>query len=136
MFSRSFRFECLAFDPSGTHLAVGDELGKGRIIELQSSLLKVSTYPWHQQKVSALQFSPDDTLLYSAGYDNRLVVFDIRRESVIRKETYRNYWNGGDYILKKLEESSGNVTRAAELLGLERSNLYRKMKALGITFKD
>jgi two-component system nitrogen regulation response regulator NtrX len=37
-----------------------------------------------------------------------------------------------EYILKKLEETNGNVTRTAELLGLERSNLYRKMKALGI----
>ena len=37
-----------------------------------------------------------------------------------------------EYILKKLEETGGNVTRTAELLGLERSNLYRKMKALGI----
>jgi len=37
-----------------------------------------------------------------------------------------------EYILKKLEETAGNVTRTAELLGLERSNLYRKMKALGI----
>jgi len=37
-----------------------------------------------------------------------------------------------DYILKKLEETNNNVTRTAELLGLERSNLYRKMKALGI----
>jgi Response regulator containing CheY-like receiver, AAA-type ATPase, and DNA-binding domains len=41
-----------------------------------------------------------------------------------------------DYILKKLDETSGNVTRAAELLGLERSNLYRKMKTLGITPKE
>ncbi len=37
-----------------------------------------------------------------------------------------------DYILRKLEESQGNVTRAAEALGLERSHLYRKMKSLGI----
>ncbi len=37
-----------------------------------------------------------------------------------------------EYILKKLEETAGNVTRTAELLGLERSNLYRKMKTLGI----
>ncbi|MCC6392451.1 MAG: sigma-54-dependent Fis family transcriptional regulator, partial [Bryobacterales bacterium] len=37
-----------------------------------------------------------------------------------------------EYILKKLEETKGNVSRTAELLGLERSNLYRKMKALGI----
>jgi two-component system nitrogen regulation response regulator NtrX len=37
-----------------------------------------------------------------------------------------------DYIQKKLEEAGGNVSRTAELLGLERSNLYRKMRALGI----
>ena len=37
-----------------------------------------------------------------------------------------------DYILRKLDETQGNITRTAELLGLERSNLYRKMKALGI----
>jgi two-component system nitrogen regulation response regulator NtrX len=41
-----------------------------------------------------------------------------------------------EYILKKLDETAGNVTRAAELLGLERSNLYRKMKALGIAPKE
>jgi len=41
-----------------------------------------------------------------------------------------------DYILKKLDESHGNVSRTAETLGLERSHLYRKMKALGIAAKD
>ncbi|HEY1272449.1 MAG TPA: sigma-54 dependent transcriptional regulator, partial [Terriglobales bacterium] len=37
-----------------------------------------------------------------------------------------------DYILKKLDENHGNVSRTAEVLGLERSHLYRKMKTLGI----
>lgn len=41
-----------------------------------------------------------------------------------------------EYILKKLEEANGNVSRAAELLGLERSNLYRKMRALGIVPRE
>ena len=41
-----------------------------------------------------------------------------------------------DFILKKLDENHGNVTRAAEVLGLERSHLYRKMKALGIVAKE
>ena len=41
-----------------------------------------------------------------------------------------------EYIIKKLEENNGNVTRTAELLGLERSNLYRKMKTLGIGPKE
>ena len=38
-----------------------------------------------------------------------------------------------DFILKKLEENRGNITRTAEGLGLERSHLYRKMKSLGIS---
>jgi len=41
-----------------------------------------------------------------------------------------------DYILKKLDENHGNVSRTAEMLGLERSHLYRKMKALGISAKE
>jgi two-component system nitrogen regulation response regulator NtrX len=41
-----------------------------------------------------------------------------------------------DYILKKIDEAKSNVSRAAELLGLERSHLYRKMKALGIAVRD
>lgn len=41
-----------------------------------------------------------------------------------------------DYIQKKVEEAKGNVSRAAELLGLERSHLYRKMKALGIAVRE
>src|ERR1051326_2146463 len=41
-----------------------------------------------------------------------------------------------DYILKKLDENHGNISRTAEILGLERSHLYRKMKTLGITVKE
>lgn len=41
-----------------------------------------------------------------------------------------------DYILKKLDECHGNVSRTAEALGLERSHLYRKMRALGVTVKE
>ena len=41
-----------------------------------------------------------------------------------------------DYILKKLDDMRGNVSRAAEALGLERSHLYRKMKALGVSIKE
>ena len=41
-----------------------------------------------------------------------------------------------DYILKKLDDNHGNVSRTAEALGLERSHLYRKMKALGIAVKE
>ncbi len=41
-----------------------------------------------------------------------------------------------EYILKKIDECRGNVSRAAEALGLERSHLYRKMKTLGIAVRE
>jgi two-component system nitrogen regulation response regulator NtrX len=37
-----------------------------------------------------------------------------------------------DYILKTLARQQGNISRTAEVLGIERSNLYRKMRSLGI----
>ncbi len=37
-----------------------------------------------------------------------------------------------DYILKALAAQQGNISRTAEMLGVERSNLYRKMKGFGI----
>ncbi|HWQ31788.1 MAG TPA: sigma-54 dependent transcriptional regulator [Blastocatellia bacterium] len=50
--------------------------------------------------------------------------FDSWREAA---ETYER-----EYIQRKLAECDGNITRTAELMGVDRSNLYRRMKALGI----
>ena len=36
------------------------------------------------------------------------------------------------YIWKKYQECGGNMSRTAEALQVERSNLYRKMKAFGL----
>jgi two-component system nitrogen regulation response regulator NtrX len=38
-----------------------------------------------------------------------------------------------EFIQRKLEEADGNVSRAAELMGIDRSHLYRRMKALGLS---
>ena len=37
-----------------------------------------------------------------------------------------------DLILRTLAEQQGNMSRTADVLGVERSNLYRKMKGYGI----
>jgi len=37
-----------------------------------------------------------------------------------------------EFIQRKLDEADGNVARAAELMGIDRSHLYRRMRALGI----
>jgi two-component system nitrogen regulation response regulator NtrX len=41
-----------------------------------------------------------------------------------------------DYIKRVISRVAGNMTRAAEILGLERSHLYKKMKALGMELKE
>ncbi|MBI2479648.1 MAG: sigma-54-dependent Fis family transcriptional regulator [Planctomycetia bacterium] len=41
-----------------------------------------------------------------------------------------------EYIKKHIERSRGSMTEAAERLGLHRSNLYRKMKQLGMPTTD
>jgi two-component system nitrogen regulation response regulator NtrX len=43
----------------------------------------------------------------------------------------RSRWER-EFILRRLEENQWNVTRTAERLGIERSNLHRKMRAYGI----
>jgi two-component system nitrogen regulation response regulator NtrX len=37
-----------------------------------------------------------------------------------------------DYILRALAAQQGNISRTADVLGIERSNLYRKMRSFGI----
>ena len=39
-----------------------------------------------------------------------------------------------DFILQKLADFKGNVSRTAQALQIERSNLYRKMRQLGIPY--
>jgi two-component system nitrogen regulation response regulator NtrX len=40
-----------------------------------------------------------------------------------------------DYLAAKLQDNDGNVSKTAELIGMERSHLHKKVKALGITVK-
>jgi two-component system nitrogen regulation response regulator NtrX len=37
-----------------------------------------------------------------------------------------------DFILRTLAEQQGNMSKTAEVLGVERSNLYRKLRAFGV----
>lgn len=99
---KSFRFETLAFNHGGTQLAVGDELGRGRIIELRSSRVRVSASQWHSQKIASLAFSENDSLVFSGGYDNRIAEFNVSKNEIVDKSVYRKYVSTGDYFLKKL----------------------------------
>ena len=38
-----------------------------------------------------------------------------------------------EYIRIKLDENGWNISRTADLLGIERTNLHKKMRALGLS---
>jgi two-component system, NtrC family, nitrogen regulation response regulator NtrX len=41
-----------------------------------------------------------------------------------------------EYIRLKLDENGWNISRTAQVLGIERTNLHKKMRALGISRED
>lgn len=41
-----------------------------------------------------------------------------------------------EYLLKKISENNGNISKTAEVIGLERSYLHRKIKSYGIDTKE
>ena len=45
-------------------------------------------------------------------------------------------WFEGEYIKREMKLQNGNMTRVAECLGLDRSNLYKRLKALGIEARE
>ena len=64
----------------------------------------------------------------------RLNVFPITMpggEAVRPLYEARDSWERS-YILGALAAFDGNISRTADVLGVERSNLYRKMRGLGI----
>ena len=76
---------------------------------------------------------------------------DVRRYLTLREERERDdAWRGFDemklseakdefereFLVRKLEEQSGNITRASETLGITPSHLHNKIKKYGINVKD
>jgi len=73
--------------------------------------------------------SPDLSFLESSGVAHPQVT-ELHAERQTLHEARDQFER--DLILRTLAEQQGNMSRTAEVLGVERSNLYRKMKAFGI----
>jgi two-component system nitrogen regulation response regulator NtrX len=67
------------------------------------------------------------------GILNRTVLSTSEQEQTASLQTARDRFER-DFILQKLVEHRGNVTRTAAALNIERSNLYRKMRQLDIAY--
>jgi two-component system nitrogen regulation response regulator NtrX len=73
--------------------------------------------------------TPSDTIT-----PKNLVMGESSRSNYFAFKTLRDARDSfeKDFIMKKLEENNWNISRTAELLDIERSNLHRKIKAYDI----
>jgi two-component system nitrogen regulation response regulator NtrX len=55
-------------------------------------------------------------------------------ESSLMTDTYKEAKNNFEkaFIAKKLKEFHGNISQTSEAIGIERSNLHKKIKAYGL----
>jgi two-component system, NtrC family, nitrogen regulation response regulator NtrX len=64
---------------------------------------------------------------------NRTILVELEQEGASSLQGAREKFER-EFIIQKLMEFKGNVSRAAQALQIERSNLYRKMRQLGIPY--
>jgi two-component system nitrogen regulation response regulator NtrX len=109
----------------------------------QDALDCLSSYDW-PGNVRELRNTVERVVIMSAG--ERITADDLPALSPLdgalppSTHNFTTYREGReayerDYILRKLAECDGNVTRTAEAMRIDRSHLYRRMKALGINEK-
>ena len=67
----------------------------------------------------------DLSFVMAPGQDESVVPMDLPLAEATRQFQ-------ADYIQRHIKRAQGNMTDAAERMGLHRSNLYRKMKQLGM----
>jgi len=58
-----------------------------------------------------------------------------KEESYFKYNTFKEAKDAfeRDFLIRKLKENNWNMTKTAEIIGIERSNLYKKIKSLGIS---
>lgn len=124
----------------------GQQYGRPRVEMTEDALAALKQYHW-PGNVRELRNLVERVLILNPKVQRiekkhlPVLVFRDAGRAAVRGEEFATLLQAReayerDYILKKLDECHGNVSRAAEGLGLERSHLYRKMKALGVSIKE
>ena len=121
----------------------GREYGRPRVEIGEDALDLLKHYPW-PGNVRELKNILERVLILNPQahrIDRRHLPMLVHRAAGRRNEDFSTLQQAREayereYILKKIDECHGNISRAAESLGLERSHLYRKMRTLGISVRE
>ncbi|WP_461829103.1 sigma-54-dependent transcriptional regulator [Aquifex sp.] len=94
---------------------------KGNVRELKN-LIERAVILCEKEKISA-----EDLGLLEESYSNLSFLLEIKNFKEAKREFEKVY------LMKKLKEYNYNLKEVAKNIGLDLSNLYRKIKALGLT---
>ena len=114
------------------HVALKQYHWPGNVRELRNLIERVLIL---NPKVQRIERRHLPMLVYRDARDSSKATVQSRGEEFATLLEAREAYER-DYILKKIDECNGNMSRAAEGLGLERSHLYRKMKTLGVSVRE
>ena len=123
--------------------AFGREYGRPRIEISDDALDLLKQYPW-PGNVRELKNVLERVIILNPQanrIERRHLPMLVHRRREAQREEFTTLQEAREayereFILKKIDECHGNMSRAAESLGLERSHLYRKMRALGIHVRE
>ncbi|HTV04383.1 MAG TPA: sigma-54 dependent transcriptional regulator [Acidobacteriaceae bacterium] len=123
--------------------AFGREYGRPRIEVADDALELLKRYPW-PGNVRELKNVLERVIILNPHVnriERRHLPMLVHRRREKQHEDFTTLQEAREayereYILKKIDECHGNMSRAAESLGLERSHLYRKMRTLGIHVRE
>lgn len=127
---------------------LGQQYGRPRVEISEPALTQLRSYGWpgnvrelRNVVERVLILNPKVTRIEAKHLPMLVQRVDSRSKDGNRGEEFSSLQQAReayerDYILKELDRLHGNVSRAAEALGLERSHLYRKMKALNISMGE
>jgi len=121
-FSASYKRESKNFNADAIE-TLRDYSWPGNVRELKNTIERVIIMS-SKQNISARDLPP-------LGTENGIPAATFRFPSF--KDATDAYQR--EFILHKLTEFDGNVSRAAESMGVDRSHLYRRMRSLGIELK-
>jgi two-component system nitrogen regulation response regulator NtrX len=120
-FAREYGRRVKAFDPAAT-AAIQQYPWPGNVRELRNVIERLMIMvPGDAISAGDLSFLDPSGLTHAGPVSSERITLHQARDRFER-----------DLILRTLAEQQGNMSRTAEVLGVERSNLYRKMKAFGI----
>ncbi|MBA3949372.1 MAG: sigma-54-dependent Fis family transcriptional regulator [Acidobacteria bacterium] len=121
-FAREYGRRAKTFDPSALALLAGYPW-PGNVRELRNTIERLMIMVPGDVVTAA-----DMTFLEGSVPGDHAIAAD---EAIAPLHTARDRFER-DYILRALAAQHGNISRTADVLGVERSNLYRKMRGFGI----